>query len=114
MLPHLINRLMMTRRTDSNMRRLLPVSVALLVAFISPEIAHAQGVPLIVDAGTRVKSVEIERSRGNAVFNLESLEPLGAKVESDARGARLSARRAAEDLQHHRRLSVYLAIFQGR
>lgn len=84
-----IKRLMMTKRTDSHMRRLPVAIVALLVAFVSPAILHAQGVPLIVDAGARVKTVEVERSRGNAVFNLESLEPLGAKVESDARGARL-------------------------
>ena len=50
---------------------------------------HAQGVPLVLDAGTRVKTVEVERSRGNAVFNLQSLEPLGATIESDARTARM-------------------------
>jgi N-acetylmuramoyl-L-alanine amidase len=54
-----------------------------------PAALHSQGVPLVLDAGTRVKTVEVERNRGNAVFNLESLEPLGAKVESDLRGARL-------------------------
>jgi N-acetylmuramoyl-L-alanine amidase len=54
-----------------------------------PPLAQAQGVPLVLDAGTRIKTIEVERNRGNAVFNLESLAPLGAKVESDARGAQL-------------------------
>ena len=56
---------------------------------LTPAALSAQGVPLIVDAGTRVKTVEVERSRGNAVFNLESLAPLGATVQADGRGARL-------------------------
>lgn len=61
----------------------------LFLLLITPAILPAQGVPLIVDAGARVKTVEVERSRGNAVFNLEALAPLGATVKSDARGARL-------------------------
>jgi N-acetylmuramoyl-L-alanine amidase len=62
-----------------------------LLAFLLvwPPALHAQGVPLVLDAGKRVKTIEVERNRGNAVFNLESLEPLGATVESDTRGARL-------------------------
>jgi N-acetylmuramoyl-L-alanine amidase len=63
--------------------------VLLLLCLLLPAALHAQGVPLVLDAGTRVKTVEVERSRGNAVFNLQSLEPIGATVESDARGARL-------------------------
>ena len=63
--------------------------VILLLLLLLPAALHAQGVPLIVDAGARVKTVEVERSRGNAVFNLNSLEPLGATVDADSRGARL-------------------------
>ncbi len=66
----------------------MPV-LLLSLLLLAPAALPAQGVPLIVDAGTRVKTVEVERSRGNAVFNLESLAPLGATVKSDARGARL-------------------------
>ena len=63
--------------------------VFLLLCLLLPSALAAQSVPLVLDAGTRVKTVEVERSRGNAVFNLNSLEPLGATVESDARTARL-------------------------
>lgn len=63
------------------------LALALALALTLP--LYAQGVPLVLDAGTRVKTVEVERSRGNAVFNLNSLEPIGGRVESDARGARL-------------------------
>ena len=63
--------------------------VLLLLCLLIPAALQAQGVPLIVDAGTRVKTVEVERSRGNAVFNLSSLEPLGATIDTDTRGARL-------------------------
>src|SRR5688572_12149859 len=67
----------------------MPV-LLLFILLLMPDALPAQGVPLIVDAGTRVKTVEVERSRGNAVFNLESLAPLGATVKSDTRGARLT------------------------
>jgi N-acetylmuramoyl-L-alanine amidase len=67
----------------------MPV-LLLFILLLTPAALPAQGVPLIVDAGTRVKTVEVERSRGNAVFNLESLAPLGATVKSDTRGARLT------------------------
>ena len=66
----------------------MPV-LLLLLLLLSPAALPAQGVPLVVDAGTRVKTVEVERSRGNAVFNLEALAPFGATVEADARSARL-------------------------
>jgi N-acetylmuramoyl-L-alanine amidase len=64
----------------------MPV-LLLVLLMLMPAALFAQGVPLVVDAGARVKTVEVERSRGNAVFNLESLAPLGAKVKADARGA---------------------------
>ena len=66
----------------------MPV-LLLLLLLASPAVLRAQGVPLVLDAGTRVKTVEVERSRGNAVFNLETLAPLGATVTKDARGATL-------------------------
>ena len=66
----------------------MPV-LLLLLLLASPAVLRAQGVPLVLDAGTRVKTVEVERSRGNAVFNLETLAPLGASVTKDARGATL-------------------------
>ena len=61
----------------------------LFVLMLSPAAVAAQGVPLVLNAGDRVKTIEVERSRGNAVFNLQSLAPLGATVQSDARGAQL-------------------------
>ncbi len=64
-------------------------ALLLFLLLLTPAAISAQGVPLIVDAGARVKTVEVERSRGNAVFNLEALAPLGATVKSDARGATL-------------------------
>ena len=77
-------------RVRAGTRRLLALVAAFSLPLLVPASASSQGVPLIVDAGARVKTVEVERSRGNAVFNLESLEPLGAKIQSDARGARLT------------------------
>ncbi len=67
----------------------MPVLLLFLV-LLSTAPLRAQGVPLVLDAGTRVKTIEVERSRGNAVFNLEALAPLGATVTRDARGAQLS------------------------
>ncbi|HEY0674012.1 MAG TPA: N-acetylmuramoyl-L-alanine amidase [Longimicrobiales bacterium] len=64
-------------------------ALLLLLLLLSPGLLRAQSTSLIVDAGDRVKTIEVERSRGNAVFNLEALEPLGGRVEADARGARL-------------------------
>jgi N-acetylmuramoyl-L-alanine amidase len=63
--------------------------VLLLLCLLLPSALSAQSVPLVLDAGTRIKTVEVERSRGNAVFNLSALEPLGATVSSDAREAHL-------------------------
>lgn len=63
--------------------------VLLLLCLLLPSALSAQSVPLVLDAGKSIKTVEVERSRGNAVFNLSSLAPLGATVESDARAARL-------------------------
>jgi N-acetylmuramoyl-L-alanine amidase len=64
-------------------------ALLLLLLLLSPVALPAQGVPLVLHAGDRVKTIEVERSRGNAAFNLEALAPLGASVQSDARGARL-------------------------
>jgi N-acetylmuramoyl-L-alanine amidase len=63
--------------------------VLLLLCLLLPSALWAQSVPLVLDAGKSIKTVEVERSRGNAVFNLSALAPLGATVESDARVARL-------------------------
>lgn len=64
-------------------------ALLLVLLLLGSSTLRAQGVPLVLDAGKRVKTVEVERSRGNAVFNLQSLEPIGATVESDARSARM-------------------------
>lgn len=61
----------------------------LLIALMQPAAAWAQSSPLGIDAGTGARPVEIERVAGNAVFALTALQPLGAKIESDARGARV-------------------------
>jgi N-acetylmuramoyl-L-alanine amidase len=63
--------------------------VLLLLCLLLPSALSAQSVPLVLDAGKTIKTVEVERSRGNAVFNLNALAPLGATVEFDAREARL-------------------------
>jgi N-acetylmuramoyl-L-alanine amidase len=61
----------------------------LLIALMQPAAAWAQSSPLGIDAGTGARPVEIERVGGTAVFALTALQPLGAKIESDARGARV-------------------------
>ena len=62
----------------------------LLIVLLHPAAAWAQTPPLGIDAGSGVRSVEIERVAGNAVFSLSALQPLGAKIESDARGSKLT------------------------
>jgi N-acetylmuramoyl-L-alanine amidase len=57
---------------------------------MQPLCAWAQTSSLGIDAGSGVQMVGVDRSRGNAVFSLSALEPLGARIESDARGARLA------------------------
>ena len=60
----------------------------LLLLLLAPSVLHAQNA-LTLDAGSRVQTIEVERNRGNAVFHLDALAPLGAKVAADERGARL-------------------------
>src|SRR5688500_8103141 len=74
--------------------------VLLLLCLLLPGALPAQSVPLVLDAGTKVKTIEVERSRGNAVFSLNALEPLGATVETDARTARLKLYGATFNFQY--------------
>ncbi len=60
----------------------------LLLLLLAPSVLHAQNA-LTLDAGSRVQTIEVERNRGNAVFRLDALSPLGAKVTADERGAKL-------------------------
>ena len=61
----------------------------LVVALLQPLGAWAQTPALRIDTGAGMQNVEIESGRGNAVFLLSSLEPLGARLFTDAHGARL-------------------------
>jgi hypothetical protein len=56
---------------------------------LHPAAAWAQTPPLGIDAGSGVRPVAIERAAGNAFFSLAELQPFGAQVESDPRGARV-------------------------
>src|SRR5262245_52408794 len=62
----------------------------ILIALLQPVRAWAQSPSLGIDAGSGVQMIEVDRSRGNAVFSLSALEPLGARIQADARGARLT------------------------
>ena len=62
----------------------------LLVALLQPVPVHAQSTSIAIDAGSGVKIVEVDRSRGNAVFSLADLAPLGARLQSDQRTTRLT------------------------
>jgi N-acetylmuramoyl-L-alanine amidase len=64
-------------------------ALLLLLCLLSPGSLRAQGGALVLDAGSRVKTVEVERSRGNAVFDLAALELIGAQITTSAQGARL-------------------------
>src|SRR5687768_4621587 len=74
--------------------------VLLLLCLLLPSALAGQSDPLVLDAGTTVRTIEVERSRGNAVFNLSALEPLGATGESEARSARLKLYGATFNFQY--------------
>src|SRR5688572_28394224 len=61
----------------------------LLIVLLHPAAAWSQTAQLGIDAGSGARPVEIERVAGNAVFSLAELQPFGAQIESDTRGARV-------------------------
>ena len=62
----------------------------IIVALMQPVTAVAQSTSLGIDGGAGVKLVDVDRSRGNAVFSLNALATLGARIESDSRTARVT------------------------
>lgn len=62
----------------------------ILLALLQPAAARAQSASLAVDAGAGARIVDVDRGRGNAVFSLTALQPLGATVSVAAQGSRLS------------------------
>lgn len=64
--------------------------VSILVLLLSAATAGAQPAPLTIDGGAGASVVAVDRSRGSAVVSLSALEALGARVESDTRGARVT------------------------
>lgn len=61
----------------------------ILVGLLQPALMQGQSASLRIDAGAGAQMVDVDRGRGNAVFSLSSLLPLGATVQSDDRGAHL-------------------------
>lgn len=66
------------------------LALLILIALLQPAAAWAQSTSLGIDAGSGVQIIDVDRGRGNAVFSLSVLEALGARVETDARSARLT------------------------
>ncbi len=62
----------------------------ILIAALQPAAAWAQSAALAIDAGAGAQVIDVDRGRGNAVFSLLALKPLGASLETDARAARLT------------------------
>ena len=62
----------------------------ILIALLQPAVSLAQSASLSVDAGAGARIVEVDRGRGNAVFSLAALQPLGASLSADATTARLT------------------------
>lgn len=65
------------------------VLLIIFVALLQPTLLQGQSASLGVDGGSGVRPVGVDRIRGNAMFSLSSLEPLGATWQTDQRGARL-------------------------
>lgn len=61
-----------------------------LIALLQPVAAWAQSTSLGIDAGSGVQIIDVDRSRGNAVFSLSALASFGGRLEVDDRSARLT------------------------
>ncbi|HUP89635.1 MAG TPA: N-acetylmuramoyl-L-alanine amidase [Longimicrobiales bacterium] len=62
----------------------------IIIALLQPAALWAQAASLGIDGGAGVQMVEVERARGEVVFSLAALRPLGAKIDNDARSVHLT------------------------